>query len=202
MAMKLVYFNARGRAEVTRWALAQAGVDYEDYRLKEGEWATVKPDSITGTAPFLTIGDKQIATSAACAAYVAKTNGLYGSDDFEAAQIMMVVDVCNDTLTAALKVHFCKDETEKAELGKKFAETDFPKLLTFVNKMLSGGKQWLVGDKVSLADLQVAQFLSEQSHDAIKKLIDNCSATSGLRDRVLALPNIKKWMETRPQTQF
>ena len=42
-AAKLTYFNGRGRAEICRWTLAQAGVEFEDYRLKEGEWATVKP---------------------------------------------------------------------------------------------------------------------------------------------------------------
>ena len=42
-AAKLTNFNGRGRAEICRWTLAQAGVEFEDYRLKEGEWATVKP---------------------------------------------------------------------------------------------------------------------------------------------------------------
>lgn len=38
-----VYFNAKGRAERIRWVLAQAGVEYEDKRMVDGEWATLKP---------------------------------------------------------------------------------------------------------------------------------------------------------------
>jgi glutathione S-transferase len=40
--MKLTYFNGRGRAEVSRLVLAQAGVEYEDKRLELSEWGDVK----------------------------------------------------------------------------------------------------------------------------------------------------------------
>lgn len=39
----IVYFNARGRAEVSRWLLAQAGVEYEDKRLDMADWQALKP---------------------------------------------------------------------------------------------------------------------------------------------------------------
>ena len=39
---KLTYFNSRGLAEVARQIFAVAEQDYEDYRLKEGEWDTLK----------------------------------------------------------------------------------------------------------------------------------------------------------------
>jgi len=40
--MKLIYFNGRGRAEVSRLVLAQAGVKYEDKRIEFSEWGEVK----------------------------------------------------------------------------------------------------------------------------------------------------------------
>ena len=40
--MKLIYFNLRGFAEVTRLILAEAGVEYEDVRLTREEWAKIK----------------------------------------------------------------------------------------------------------------------------------------------------------------
>ena len=39
---KLIYFNTRGRAEVSRWLFAQAGVEYDDVRLTPEEWAPIK----------------------------------------------------------------------------------------------------------------------------------------------------------------
>ena len=40
---KLTYFNLRGRAEVTRLLFAQAGVEFEDYRIEAEEWSKLKP---------------------------------------------------------------------------------------------------------------------------------------------------------------
>lgn len=39
---KLTYFDGRGRGEICRWTLAHAGVEFEDYRVKDGEWSAIK----------------------------------------------------------------------------------------------------------------------------------------------------------------
>jgi hypothetical protein len=41
--IKLTYFDVRGRAEVSRLILAQAGVAYEDHRIGGEQWAKLKP---------------------------------------------------------------------------------------------------------------------------------------------------------------
>lgn len=43
---RLIYFPGKGRAEVARMLLALLGTPYEDYRLKEGEWQTLKPSRL------------------------------------------------------------------------------------------------------------------------------------------------------------
>ena len=48
---KLTYFNGRGRAELSRQIFALAGEEYEDYRLKEGEWPTLKPSKVRPKQP-------------------------------------------------------------------------------------------------------------------------------------------------------
>ena len=45
---KLTYFNVRARAEVARMLFALADVEYEDYRLKPGEWPELKPSEFSG----------------------------------------------------------------------------------------------------------------------------------------------------------
>ena len=41
--MKLTYFNLRGRAELSRLILAQAGEDYIDERIERADWPKLKP---------------------------------------------------------------------------------------------------------------------------------------------------------------
>ena len=38
-AYKLYYFNARGAAEPIRIIFAQAGVEYQDFRMESEQWA-------------------------------------------------------------------------------------------------------------------------------------------------------------------
>ena len=40
--IKLTYFNAKGRAEIIRLILAQAGVEYEDCRFARDQWPEIK----------------------------------------------------------------------------------------------------------------------------------------------------------------
>jgi glutathione S-transferase len=41
-AYKLHYFNLRGRAELARLILNQAGVEFEDVRFERAEWPALK----------------------------------------------------------------------------------------------------------------------------------------------------------------
>ncbi len=45
--IKLTYFNLRGRAEIARLILAQAGVEYEDRRIQREEWPAMKTSEHT-----------------------------------------------------------------------------------------------------------------------------------------------------------
>ena len=44
--VKLIYFNLKGRAELARLILAQAGVEYEDCRISKEDWLALKPSKI------------------------------------------------------------------------------------------------------------------------------------------------------------
>lgn len=40
---KLTYFNVKALAEPTRYLFAYGGIEYEDVRINEEEWAALKP---------------------------------------------------------------------------------------------------------------------------------------------------------------
>ena len=45
--IRLIYFNARGRAELSRLILAHAGQYYEDVRIQKEEWPEMKPSKLS-----------------------------------------------------------------------------------------------------------------------------------------------------------
>ncbi|CAF4284080.1 unnamed protein product, partial [Rotaria sp. Silwood2] len=50
---KLYYFNARGRAEVSRLIFAAAGQKYEDIRYERDQWPSHKSEMPLGQIPVL-----------------------------------------------------------------------------------------------------------------------------------------------------
>ena len=46
---KLLYFNVRGQAELSRLIFAQAQVPYEDHRIKITDWPELKPGKLPKT---------------------------------------------------------------------------------------------------------------------------------------------------------
>ena len=45
-AYKLMYFDFRGKGEITRLLFAQAGIPYEDVRIQRSNWLAIKPGTI------------------------------------------------------------------------------------------------------------------------------------------------------------
>merc|ERR1712045_637536 len=74
--IKLTYFNAEGRAELTRMILAQAGVEFEDVRLTREEWAAMKPTSPWNQLPLLEYDGKKMVQSIAIARFLLESMGL------------------------------------------------------------------------------------------------------------------------------
>jgi hypothetical protein len=54
---KLIYFNARGKAELIRFIFAYAGVDYEDERISQDKWPELKRSEYHGILQFIFYGD-------------------------------------------------------------------------------------------------------------------------------------------------
>ena len=72
--MKLTYFNLKGRAELSRLILAEAGVDYEDCRLERDEWAQFKERSFApfGQLPVLEVDGVVVAQSNSISRFLAR----------------------------------------------------------------------------------------------------------------------------------
>ena len=206
--IKLVYFNVMGRAETARLILAQAGVSYEDKRIEKEEWPALKASLPMGQLPVLEVDGKTIGQSMAIARYCAKRFGLAGKDELEGALADQAVDQVSDFLDEVIKVMKEPEEAKKAEMGKQLKVEKLPALLASMEKLLKGqGGKYFAGSSLTWADIVVYQFVSLKvpRPNQPKALIEEsdltgCPAISALVETVGALPNIKKWEQTRPVT--
>ena len=206
--IKLVYFNLMGRAETTRLILAQAGVSYEDKRIEKEEWPALKTSLPIGQLPVLEVDGKTIGQSMAIARYCARRFGLAGKDELEGAMADQAVDQVSDFLAELVKVMMEPEEAKKAEMGKQLKVEKLPAFLMSMEKLLKAqGGKYFAGSSLTWADIVVYQFVSSMKvprpTSQPKALIEDsdltgCQAVSALVAMVGALPNIKKWEQTRP----
>ena len=218
---KLTYFNVRGLAETSRFMFAAAKQDYEDFRfnfsidMKDGkpDFSTRKRpefdaakaagelDAAGGKVPILTVdGSAQLGQSKAIERYLAKALGLAGSSDVEAAQIDAVSETVRDLKDAYQKVK------EDAATKEKFFTEDLPASLALLEKSLPvGSGPFLIGSKISYADIVVFQFLSApkgfiDDTEKAKAAYGGVERVAAAMEAVAANAEIQAWCAKRPDS--
>lgn len=214
--MQLRYFQGRGVAETTRYMLAIACVEYDDFRYSltfgvPGDFSTMqrpefdadkaagKLDASLGKVPLLIVDGVEIAQSKAIERYVARKYGMMGSSDEEAAQIDAFGEHVRDLKDAYQKA-------KAADAKTKFFEETLPETLVKIEKTISSSPgSFLFGDKASYADVAWFVFAKEYFDD--KDLVDAALASSAPTlktaiDAVANLPQVVEWQKKRPVTPF
>ena len=199
---KLTYFNLKGLAELIRWIFAQAGVEYEDIRITQEQWAEMKSTTPNGSVPILEVDGKVLAGSGPIARYVAEQHGLAGENDFENAQIAGIDDLLTDTTNRLAKYWIEKDEAVKEQLKKDLNEKHLPFYFTYLEKQITTNaapEGWLFGKKVTYVDLRLATML-EYTEMVSDKILESYPGIMKLKESVFSLPKIAQWIKDRPKT--
>jgi len=197
--LKLTYFNFKGRAELSRLVCAAAGLEYEDHRYADGEWDTPTGKAATphGQVPVLTVDGKQYSQSLAIATYLAREGGLYGSTNLDGLAIDQHCQLCKDFLDQAVRAIFEKDAAKKETLMKELKEEAVDKYYNIWEKALTDNKTgYLVGDKLSLADLCVFDIITGTIEQHMKPL-DGHPMLKTLIRRVNDNPMVKEYVFDR-----
>ncbi|ESO13219.1 hypothetical protein HELRODRAFT_184883 [Helobdella robusta] len=197
---KLVYFNGRGRAETIRLTFVASGIEFEDHRIEQDRWPDMKPKTFAGYLPYLEVDGKVLVESMAIARFVAREGKLAGGCSYEQAQIDSIVDILSNMAEKAVKIVYYSTGEEKKNLEKEFIETVLPDVFKLLEKFLQD-KQFLVGDKLSLADLHFHTVL-----ECVGLFAKDWPLLSGkmkrLFDRVESEPRIAEYLKNRPVTPF
>ncbi|XP_069174518.1 hematopoietic prostaglandin D synthase [Procambarus clarkii] len=199
---KLIYFNARGRAELIRWIFAYGDIPYTDERVEKEDWPEKKKNVPGGKVPVLMVDGKPLPQSLAIARYVAKQADLVPQDHLEAAYCDALADTLAEVKGEAYKIMFSSQSEE--EKKKVYREEFFPNVMAPVLERLEKRlqeREWFVSDKVTWADLMISLVFGEvQKRKA--ELLEAYPAVVTLVNKVRDILAIKQWLETAPDTPF
>ncbi|XP_066941847.1 hematopoietic prostaglandin D synthase-like [Macrobrachium rosenbergii] len=197
---KLIYFNSRGRAELTRWIFAYGGIPYTDERLEKEDWPAVKNTIPNGKLPCLMVDGKPLPQSQAIARYAAKEVGLVPEDNLQSALCDAVVDTITDIAMELYKLHVMTDEEERKNQYLDVKEKTLEPALSYLEKQLNG-HEWIVGEKITWADLAIGAILGA----IVQRKEDFLASHPKLEEHVTkiqSLPKIQEWIENSPKTEM
>ena len=198
---KLIYFKARGTGELSRFIFAQAGVEYEDVRVDEGDWPALKPTMPFGVIPVLEVDGKQLGSSMTIARYLAETFGLAGDNALENAEIASIIDTIGDVNRELYKYWF-GPEAKSEEYQKKLREEILPpKLKLFEKRSSTNESGWQFGGKLTWADFGIYLMLDLVFKIVGDDILKDYPGLTKLRASVEALPKIAEWFKKRPVTE-
>ncbi|CAG9831216.1 unnamed protein product [Diabrotica balteata] len=201
---KLIYFDVTALGEPIRFLLNYGQLDFEDKRVGvDGvEWSPIKPTTPFGQLPLLEHDGKVAHQSTAISRYIAKQIKLVGSNDWEDLEIDAAVDTINDLRAKIAAYHYENDpavkETRKQPLFKEILPFYLEKLEAQVEK----NNGYLAAGKLTWADLFFVGLLQYFQFMLGKDLVENSPNLQKLKEKVLALPNIKACIDKRPKTNF
>jgi len=213
MAYELYYWTGiQGRGEYVRLALEEAGAAYEDMARVEGdgviEALAEKIDTPSFAPPVLKDGDVVVGQTSAILFYLGDKLGLAPQDERLKLWTQQIQLTIADFVLEGHDVHhpvgmgkyYEEQKPESLRRAEEFREQRVPKFLKWFETILErnpAGPEFLVGDRVSYADLSLFQVM-EGLHYAFPKLMGRISKDypklEALRERVRQRPNIANYL--------
>jgi len=198
---KLTYFNAKAIAEPIRFLFHYVGVEFEDNRLDRSNWESLKEQYPWGVLPLLEHEDKKLSQSFTIGRYLGKQFKLTGTDEFESAKCDEYGDVLKDLLLECRGFFVEVNESKRREIRNHIVNVQVPKYFGRLDQDLAenGGKH-LVGNCYTWIDFFAAHYVDFLSTAVESNLLEKYPHLEAFKNSVLSIPQIKAWIEQRPQT--
>lgn len=201
---KLRYFNVMGLGEPIRFLLSYGGMEFEDIRLNHpsDEWTGMKPTTPFGQLPTLEFNGKVYSQTLPICHYLAKQLNLLGKTDLDALEIDGIANALFDLRKQVALAYRESDPVKKEAKTKEVNATTVPFYLKKLEALAKSNDGYLHGGQLSYADLcfvAISESVSTVYGQDITK--DNPHLKS-LKEKVLAIPRIKAWVEKRPKLPF
>ncbi|EFO91390.1 CRE-GST-30 protein [Caenorhabditis remanei] len=163
-----------------------------------------------GTLPVLYVDGRPLGQSHAISRYLARQFGINGRCPWEEAQVNAIADQFKDYFNEIRTYNLVKMGFAEGDSEKLYADTFLPNFKKnfqfFTNFLKSSGAGFLIGDSLTWVDLLIAQHTSDLLSDsgsvfaASSSIFDDFPELKAHQKKIHSIPNIKKWIETRPAT--
>lgn len=189
----LTYFKGRGRAETTRWMLAANDIEFHQRALATPEELAALRAG--GKLPFdqiplLEIDGLCLSQSGAMIRYLARRGNFYGDNDIDAVCCDMVAGAVADFAETAMQAAFqATADTAVSNMRRSFAKFG-PR---FEARLVANGGQYIVGTRLSFADVVLAEALSSYL-ERLPDILAHSPALAALRAHITALPGIAAYL--------
>uniref|UniRef100_H2ZE04 glutathione transferase n=1 Tax=Ciona savignyi TaxID=51511 RepID=H2ZE04_CIOSA len=183
---------------MARLVFAEAGVEYIDERIEQADWPARKSEMPFGKMPVLYVDGEPIAHSRALIRYLGRSFNLMGSSDMDAAIVDMWLEVMFE---AVMQYPFSeKDETKKAELIEAMWNDHLlPKFTKLNEQILKSGGPYILGEKLSVADVAVFSIIELSMKWFPGKTLDSVPLLTKMKECVKQRPNVAAWLQKRPE---
>jgi glutathione S-transferase len=224
MRYELYYWpSIQGRGEFVRLALAEAAADYIDVarekggvnrmmRLMEGA-AVARPPF---APPFLKAGRQMIGQTANILLFLGDRHGLAPKDaagrlwthQLQLTLADLVVEAHDTHHPIAAGLYYQDQKPAARRRAADFRRNRIPKFLGYFERVLArnpGGDRWLVGARLTYADLslfQVVEGLTYAFPRAMQRQTERYPKLVALHDRVASRPRIKAYLASERRIPF
>lgn len=198
---KLTYFPVKALGEPIRFIMSYANIEFEDDRFAREDWPKLKDQMPFGQVPVLELDGIKMHQSSAICRYFAKQCGLAGKSDLEAYKIDAAVDTIHD-LRSKIAAYSYETHPEAKEEKLKNMKEIVPYMLKRMNEQVKQNSGYFVDCALSWADLTFVALLDYMNYMAKYDIIEDYPELKQLKDKVLALPQIKAWVAKRPESEL
>jgi len=208
--IEIIFAPVWGRAEPVRLALAAAGAEWKEVHFGTVEAMKEKAGTVDfpfGQVPIFKDGSVRVAQMDAFMRHIGRKYGMYGRGLDEAVQIDMVMIGVEDIRKQYLKViyegadssAYIENHIDPASIQGRNGGAHFS-FLAGILKRNGGGNGYIVGSKLSIADIQVyniCKMVLRPSFGAKEEFEQLQPLLTAYVDRIESEPRIAEYVATK-----